>query len=52
MCGFCAVFAGIPHWTETASDAGDNQQTTGGHDRRLARQRTTTLAPWSSEIPA
>lgn len=39
MCGFCAVFSGVPHWTETASDAGDRDSDTGGHAWRLARQR-------------
>ena len=39
MCGFCAVFAGTPHWTETASDAGDRETETGGPAWRLGRQR-------------
>ena len=43
MCGFCAVFAGIPHWTEIASDAGDHEHSGGGHLWRLARQRRITL---------
>jgi len=43
MCGFCAVFSGIPHWTETASDAGDRASETGGHAWRLARQRRLAI---------
>ena len=43
MCGFCAVFAGIPHWTETASDAGDHAEITDGHAWQLARQRRVRL---------
>lgn len=43
MCGFCAVFAGVPHWTETASNAGDSEQSTAGYDWRLARQRRVLL---------
>ena len=43
MCGFCAVFSGIPHWTETASDAGDRDSASGGHEWRLARQRRLKL---------
>ena len=39
MCGFCAVFAGTPHWTDTASDAGDRDSESGGPDWRLARQK-------------
>ena len=39
MCGFCAVFSGIPHWTEVASDAGDHEPSGGGPVWRLARQR-------------
>ncbi len=43
MCGFCAVFTGIPHWTETASDAGDQEDAADSHTRRLARQRRVAL---------
>ena len=39
MCGFCAVFSGVPHWTETASDAGDRASQSGGPAGRLGRQR-------------
>lgn len=39
MCGFCAVFSGVPHWTETASDVGDQAPTSGGPEWRLGRQR-------------
>ena len=39
MCGFCAVFNDIPHWTDTASDAGDCDSASGGHEWRLTRQR-------------
>ena len=39
MCGFCAVFSGVPHWTETASDAGDGAQDTGGPAWRRGRQQ-------------
>lgn len=43
MCGFCAVFSGVPHWTETASDAGDRAVETGGPERRISRQRCMRL---------
>ena len=43
MCGFCAVFSGVPHWTETASDAGDRDSDSGGHAWRLARQRQLAI---------
>lgn len=43
MCGFCAVFSGVPHWTETASDAGDRDSESGGHAWRLARQRRLAI---------
>lgn len=39
MCGFCAVFSGVAHWTETASDAGDREQETGGPAWRLGRRQ-------------
>ena len=39
MCGFCAVLSGTPHWSETASDAGDREIETAGHVWRLGRQR-------------
>ncbi len=39
MCGFCAVFSGVPHWTETASDAGDRAQQSGGPAWRVGRQQ-------------
>lgn len=43
MCGFCAVFTGIPHWTETANDAGDHAEFTDRHAWRLVRQRRVRL---------
>ena len=43
MCGFCAVFAGAPHWTEDASDAGDRDSERSGHAWRLGRQRRLAL---------
>lgn len=43
MCGFCAVISGVPHWTETASDAGDRDAESGGHAWRLARQRRLAI---------
>lgn len=36
MCGFCAVFAGIPHWTEAGSDAAAGVLME-DRERRLAR---------------
>ena len=43
MCSFCAVFAGVPHWTEIASDAGDHEYDGGGPAWRQARQRRVQL---------
>ena len=43
MCGFCAVFAGIPHWSETASDAGDRDHEADSHEWRLGRMRRLRL---------
>lgn len=43
MCGFCAVFSGVAHWSETSSDAGDRDSDHGGHAWRLARQRRLRL---------
>ena len=37
MCAFCAVFVGIPHWTEIGTNAGEAERVTGGHDWRLDR---------------
>jgi hypothetical protein len=37
MCGFCAVFAGIPHWTEAGSDAAHRPTETSGPEARRAR---------------
>lgn len=43
MCGFCAVLSGAPHWSETASDAGDHDIETAGYTWRLGRQRRLRL---------
>ncbi len=43
MCGFCAVFAGIPHWTETTTDAGDSEQDSSSAERNRARQQRVRL---------
>jgi hypothetical protein len=43
MCGFCAVFAGIPHWTESGTNAGESERVTGGRDWRLQRMRRVGL---------
>ena len=43
MCGFCAVFSGVPHWTETGTDAGVVQPVTGGRDWRLERSYRVRL---------
>lgn len=43
MCGFCAIIAGTPHWSETASDAGDRDVESGGHRWRLARLRRLAI---------
>lgn len=37
MCAFCAVFSGIPHWTETGTNAGASERVSGGRDWRLQR---------------
>lgn len=37
MCAFCAVFAGIPHWTEVGTNAGEAERVSGGYDWRLDR---------------
>lgn len=37
MCGFCAVFAGIPHWTEAGTDAADDVPERSGPEIRQAR---------------
>jgi hypothetical protein len=37
MCAFCAVFSGIPHWTETGTNAGETERVSGGRDWRLQR---------------
>ena len=43
MCAFCAVFAGIPHWTETGTDAAEGERTSGGRDWRLQRLKRVKL---------
>jgi len=43
MCSFCAVFAGIPHWTESGTDAGEAEPVTGGREWRLQRLKRVGL---------
>ena len=42
MCGFCAVFAGLPHWTDGASDAAQGVELD-DRERRLARRHRVSL---------
>ncbi|MSO69631.1 MAG: hypothetical protein EXQ98_05065 [Alphaproteobacteria bacterium] len=43
MCAFCAVFSGIPHWTETGTNAGESERVSGGRDWRLQRNGRVAL---------
>lgn len=43
MCGFCALVAGVPHWTEAGSDAAAGLERE-GRDLRLERAYRVRLA--------
>lgn len=43
MCAFCAVFSGIPHWTETGTNAAEGERISGGRDWRLQRHERVGL---------
>ena len=43
MCAFCAVFTGIPHWTETGTNASEDERVSGGRDWRLQRLKRVGL---------
>ncbi len=43
MCGFCAVFAGIPHWTEAGTDAAAFEPEHTGSETRQARRARIQL---------
>ena len=43
MCGFCAVFAGIPHWSEVGSDAAQEVPASSGPETRQGRLQRLAL---------